>query len=249
MQKMDSLARAKGAEYVGTAELVPNDAIQNLMIPSGWGGHGSYLFGGLNGVYPAPYTTKPDMSGSFGFCVGNPMRHLNVSLSLNITDVDNIRDMSMNFIASRQLFKGTRLAVGGLQLFSGFRSDSPRPTFYAAVSHAVQSVHSKMPQSSGLSFTIGYGNGRFLNKSGFDIATGKGRFGTAVFGSISYEVLKHVNLNAEWTGMNLGLSLGARPFKNPFSIGIGVANLTRYSSDKPNMVFSAGFPVSLSRLK
>ncbi|MCY1549656.1 hypothetical protein D9M68_858370 [compost metagenome] len=75
---------------------------------------------------------------------------------------------------------------------------------------------------------------------------GKGKHGTAVFANISYEVIQNINLNAEWTGLNLGLSLGVRPFKTtPLSLGVGVTNLTSYSADKSNMTFSLGFPFAL----
>ena len=109
-------------------------------------------------------------------------------------------------------------------------------------------VKSKTPGLSALSYTIGIGNGRFLLKSPYDILYGKGKYGTAVFGSISYEIFKRVNVNAEWTGMNFGISTGIRPFKgNPFSLGLAVSDLTRYTSDKPSMMFSIGYPLSLSR--
>jgi len=131
---------------------------------------------------------------------------------------------------------------------SKVQSDAPGSTFFMAISHAVQTIPSLTPGCSRLSYTIGLGSGRFYEKSPRDIANGKGEHGTAIFGSVSFEVIRHVSLNAEWTGMNLGFSAGLRPFKSPISLGIGVANLTRYSSDKPNMVFSIGLPLSLTRL-
>jgi len=115
------------------------------------------------------------------------------------------------------------------------------------VSHAVQSLPSATAGGSKLTYTIGVGNGRFYLKSPKDIDAGKGRNGTAVFGGLSYKVVRHFNLIGEWDGMNLAISGGLRPFKNPLSLDIGVANITRFSADRPDLLFAIGYPLSISR--
>lgn len=246
-KKIDSIISigAIGAQQ----ELYPNDAVQSVMTPAGWGGNGTYVFGGIGGAYPEVYkSNKADLIASIGACTGNPEKAVNVAAGLNMTDVHRFRDFSANFIVSRKLFKGSSISFGGLQLFANKKqSDAPGATFYLAFSHAVQTIRSKTRGCSKLSYTIGIGTGRFLRKSPKDIQAGKGKYGTAVFGALSYEIFQHVNLNAEWSGMNLGFSLGVRPFKNPLFFGVGVTNLTRYSADKPNMVFTIGYPLSLNR--
>ena len=241
---------AQEATQIGTRELYPSDAPASLLTPTGFGGYGTYIFGGLGGANPEVYrSNKADLIGSIGFCVGNPESAVNFATSLNVTDVHRFRDFSGNFILSRKLFVGTSISAGALQMFANDKqSDSPGSTFYMAISHAVQTIPSLTPGCSRLSYTIGLGSGRFYEKSPVDIANGKGKHGTAIFGSVSFEAIRHVSINAEWTGMNLGFSAGLRPFKSPISFGVGVANLTRYSSDKANMVFSVGLPLSLNRL-
>jgi hypothetical protein len=246
-KKIDSII---AVEAVGAQQaLYPNDAVQSLMTPTGWGGTGTYIFGGIGGAYPEVYkTNKADLITYVGACTGNPGKAVNVAAGINMTDVHRLRDFSANISVSRKLFKGSSISIGGAQLFANKKqSDAPGATFYLAFSHAVQTLQSKTRGCSKLSYTIGIGTGRFLRKSPKDIQTGKGKYGTAVFGTISYEIFQHVNLNAEWSGMNLGFSLGIRPFKNPLFFGVGITNLTRYSADKPNMVFSIGYPLSLSR--
>jgi hypothetical protein len=255
-QKIDSFLApipatpAQVTPQVGQGELNPSDAPAALLTPTGFGGYGTYIFGGIGGAYPEVYRNdKADLITSAGFCVGNPESAVNFAASLNMTDVHRFRDFSGNFILSRKLFAGASIAAGALQMFASHtQSDAPGSTFYMAISHAVQTIPSLTPGCSRLSYTIGLGNGRFYEKSPQDIANGKGKHGTAIFGSVSFEVIRHLSLNAEWTGMNLGFSTGLRPFKSPLSLGIGVANLTRYSSNKANMVFSVGFPLSLNRL-
>ena len=246
-KKIDSLANEPNK--FEKIELLPNDAMQNVMTPSGFGGYGTYVFGGMGGVYPAVYTNKGDLIGSAGFCIGNSAKEINFAASVNITKVTSLSDLSVNFIISRKIFRGTSVSIGGLQLLAHPTiSDAPAGTYYIAVSHSVQTVHSRAVGSSGLTYTIGVGNGRFLLKSPFDIAAGRGSRGTGVFASVSYEIFRRVNLNAEWTGLNFGMSMGIRPVKNSaFSLGLGLSDLTRYSSDKPAMMFSMGFPLSLNR--
>jgi hypothetical protein len=244
--KMDSLARAP-AKFK-RAELFPNDAVQSVMTPTGFGGFGGYVFGGLGSTYPQVYSNKPDGIGSVGFCVGDPTKAVNFAAGVNVGKLLAFSDFSYNFIVSRKLWAGTSISAGALQAFaSASVSDAPTATFYVAFSHALQWLPSKSPGSSALTYTIGAGNGRFWQKSPADIRAGKGAHGTGVFGNISYEVFKRVNLNAEWTGMNLGFSTGIRPFKkSALSFGMGVTNLTSYSASKPSLVASIGFPLSLS---
>ncbi|MEO8884654.1 MAG: hypothetical protein ABI367_01240 [Mucilaginibacter sp.] len=244
---MDSLANEP--EKFDRQELLPNDAMQNLMTPSGWGGYGSYIFGGVGGSYPSVYTHKADLISSVGFCVGNSAKFVNVAASLNITKVRSLSDLSANFTISHKIFRASSISAGALQVLAPSQvSDAPAPTFFFAFSHSVQGIRSKTPGSSRLTYTIGIGSGRFYLKSPYDVLNGRGKYGTAVFGDVSYELIKHVNINAEWTGMNLGCSLGIRPFSgSALSIGAGVSDLTRYTSDKPSMMFSMGFPLSLNR--
>lgn len=229
--------------------LFPSSAPQSVMSPTGWGGYGTALFGSIGGAYPEVYRdNKADLIVSGGGCIGNPIKAVNVAVGVNMVDVHRFSDFSGNFIISRMLFKGTSLAVGGMQLFANsHQSDAPGQTYFIAVSHAVQTLESETPGTSRLSYTVGIGSGRFLKKSPKDIENGRGKYGTAVFGSVSYELYTHINVIAEWTGMNLGFAVGARPFKNLLSIGVGVANLTRYSADKPNIVFTLGYPLSFTK--
>lgn len=250
--KFDSLALQKNSTTIpgmGMA-LGPNDAATGMMVPPGWGGSGTAIFGGLSGTYPEEYRdNKPDLIASGGVCVGDPRKYVNFAASLNITDVHRFRDFSGNFIVSREISTGNSISAGALQVFANNQqSDAAAATFYIAYSHAIQWLPSQTPGCSALSYTIGIGNGRFLDKSPDDVKAGKGKYATAVFGSVSYEIVKHTNLSAEWDGQNLGVSLTTRPFvKSPFSIGLGADNLTRYTGNRTSMVFSVGYPLSLTK--
>jgi hypothetical protein len=249
-RKLDSLTAAVKNEKDYTDMLLPNDAPQTLTTPTGFGGYGAYVFGVLGGDYPQVYHTSADLIASGGFCVGDPLKAVNFAASLNLTDVHRLRDFSGNFIMSRIIGDGSSISAGALQVFtSKTQSDAPGQTYYVAFSHAVQSLPSETSGCSKLTYTIGIGNGRFYSKSWDDVVAGRGSHGTAVFGSVAYEVFEHVNVSAEWDGVNLAVSTGFRPFEAPFSFELGVANLTRYSGNRPDMIFSVGYPLSLSRDK
>ncbi|MEJ5993984.1 hypothetical protein WG904_06065 [Pedobacter sp. Du54] len=250
--KMDSLIAEKGPVNMGDMVLLPNNAVQSLMTPSGWGGGNStYLFGVIGGVYPAMYTDPNvgDLVAAFGISGGNPKKYVNASLSVNISRVDNFKDFSVNLILSRQILKGSSISVGALSMFADPAvSDAPNASYYIALSHAAQSVRSRTPGYAGLSYTIGYGVGRFLYKSPQDIAHGKGKYGTGFFANVSYEVLRQINLNAEWGGMNLGFSSGVRPLKgSALTFGFGVYNLTSYSGDRIQYIGSLSLPIALGK--
>ncbi len=248
-KKFDSLGIAKSTNTV-KMEIGPNDAATGMMVPPGWGGSGTAIFGGVSGDYPEQYkNNKLDAIVSGGFCVGDPVKFVNFAASLNMTSPSHLQNFSGNFILSREISAGNSISAGALQAFASSKySDAPDPTFYVAYSHAVQWAPSQTPGCSALSYTIGIGNGRFLHKSPDDIDAGKGKYGTAVFGGVSYEIIRHTNLSAEWDGQNLGISVTTRPFaKSPFSLGLGADNLTRYTGDRTSMVFSIGYPLSLTK--
>lgn len=247
-KKMDSLISEKG-QIVISQYMLPNNSVASIMTPSGWGSYGTFIFGVLGGIYPAGYTNKADLIGSAGITFGNPSKAVNVSASVNVARVSEFQDFSVNLVLSKEIFKNSSISVGGLQLFADEKiSDAAFHTYYIAFSHAVQTVKSKRPGFAALSYTIGFGTGRFLLKSPYDVDNGKGKYGTGVFGSISYEIFKQVNLNAEWSGLNLGFSTGFRPIKNSnLTIGLGVYNLTKYTGDRPGMIATLGLPISLDR--
>jgi hypothetical protein len=253
-QKMDDFVNEKllFPQYFNI--ILPSNNLQSVSTPSGWGGgNNAYAYLVVGGIFPALYADpeKADLISTAGISVGNPVKFVNVSASVNITRVSELRDFSANLLFSRQLPHGGSISVGGLQLFASKSvSDAPDPTFFVAYSHAVQSVRSEVDGFSALGYTIGFGTGRFLHKSPDDVRNGKGRYGTGVFASVSYEVISRLNLNAEWSGLNLGFSMGVRPVKqSAVTMGFGVHNLTRYSGDRVTFLALVGIPVFLKKSK
>lgn len=239
-------------ELTDKLELYPNLAGKGMMTPTGWGSTRTFGFGFIGGTFPQVYSNDNDMIGGAGIGVGNSYKSISVVGIVNIHDASELNTLSGSLIASRHIGRGTSLSGGALHIFRDYRTDA-RASYYLALSHTSQSIKSKTPGYSGLSYTIGVGNGRFYDKSPRDISTGKGEHGTAVFANLSYEFLRNMNIMAEWTGLNLGMALGWRPFfsENKRYIGpaisLGVADLTRSSGDQPRLVLSLSHAFIISK--
>jgi hypothetical protein len=250
--KLDSLRKEKELGLFGDITLLPNNAVSSVMTPSGWGGgNTTYIYAVVGGIFPAQYKdpNTADLIAAAGISFGDPKKYVNVSASINVGRVSEFKDFSGNIILSRQIFKASSISVGAIQLFaSSSVSDAPDASYYVAFSHAVQGVVSKEGGRSALGYTIGIGNGRFLYKSPYDITSGKGKYGTAVFANVSFEVFRNINLNAEWSGLNLGFSTGLRPLREvPLTFGFGVYNVTKNSGDRVSFIGSLAYPFVLDK--
>src|SRR5215210_6142491 len=109
-KKLDSLIDLDYEE----SKLYPNDAQQGIMIPSGWGGYGTYLFGGVGGSYPEVYTDNQlELITTAGVSVGNPEKFANFAASVNMTSPKRFTNFSANVSVSRSVFWGSSITIGG----------------------------------------------------------------------------------------------------------------------------------------
>jgi hypothetical protein len=224
-----------------TTTLLPNRAAKSLMSPTGWGASGGLLFIGGGVTTPQAYSKNSDAAISFGLGVGNPVRNLGVQLSTTMSDVSNQGVFSLGFKVHRYVGYGTSIAVGGENFFADVRSDA-NESYYIVASHAFQELASSLPSFARLHASIGVGEGRFSQKSPLDVATGKGKDGTYVFGALSYEVYEATNFIVDWNGVNLATGFSVTPFSAfPLGISVGVADLTDNSGDQPRFIASVGY--------
>jgi len=205
-----------------------------LMTPQGWGSNETFAFMSTGGTPNQVYSDNSDMYSQFGFGVGNSQKAVSVVGILNMDDVSKFSNFSASFVVSRQLSKKSSISVGALDLFSDPNQTDFGESFYVAYSRIL---------TKKLSYTVGVGNGLFLENSDEDIKAGKMARGTAVFGALSYQATKNVNVNAEWTGTNVCLSSSVRIKPGWPVVSFGVNDLTRLTSDKP--YFSIGIGQAL----
>ena len=220
-------------------ELYPNIAGKSIMTPTAWGSYGQkYVFVAIGGADPQVYANRADLIAAAGIGAGNALKAVSFVGDVEMNDVSKWRNFSLSFSVSRIIGTATSISAGAMHLFADQIITDTKPSYYIALSHSVQSIPSFTFGYSKLDYTIGIGSGRFYLKSKKDVQYKRGRYGTAVFANVSYEVLKNVNLGVEWTGLNLCVSTSWRPAYNLPSIEIGVTDLTRYSGNRPGFVFS-----------
>jgi hypothetical protein len=232
----------RGMDSIAKRPHHTNWAAKGLMTPAAWGASEPFVFWHLGGTFPQAYGTMSDMGAGIGGGIGDSRRNVAVVGILNIHDVSEFNTLSGSLIASRELGRGYALSAGALLLFADSRGDAG-PTFYIAFSHASQRIESKRtPGYSRLSYTVGVGNGRFYEKSNSDVLAGRGRYGTGVFGNLSYGIRDNLNLNVEWTGLNLAIGGSWRPSirtRMPFflpSLSLGVTDILRTSGDRLRLI-------------
>lgn len=220
----------------------PNMHGKSLTTPVGWGASGGVIYFGAGGTVNSPYSNKADGSAAFGLGVGNPKKSLGAQMTIVSLDMNQWDRYSMYLHFSRSLGKGTAVGVGveNIMLSDGGDADE---SYYAVVSHSVQArqLRNKKGKSK-LHFSVGVGSGRFGEKSSLDIASGKGRYGSYVFGNAAYELFNTCNAIVDWSGINLnaGLSKTFIIQKIPLSVTVGAADLTRNSGDGVRFTFGVG---------
>jgi hypothetical protein len=227
--------------------LLPNELSKTSMTPTAWSGKSLYIYAGFGGDWPAPYYTKMkltkanwwgiDLTSCYGLGFGDPRKTCSLTAMVNVTDISGFTNLSYNFILSRWIGEAGSLSIGGLNLFG---HNDATASYYIAYSRAVQKYPSKIHGRTRLCYTVGFGSGRFLNKSPLDIQYGKGKYGTGLFGNISYELNPKVNVGMEWSGLNLGVLIGYKPFRNLPCISIGILDLTP-NAGTIRMAMSVGY--------
>ncbi|ACF46786.1 conserved hypothetical protein [Prosthecochloris aestuarii DSM 271] len=222
--------------------MVPNIHGKSLTTPVAWGAANGVVFAGVGGTINAPYTDEADGAAAFGIGVGDPIKNLGAQITIVSLDLDGWEEYSMGVHLHHDFGGGTAAAIGveNVMLTEGGDADN---SFYAVVSHGMQGdMFVSDSGSSRLHFSVGIGDGRFGDKSDMDIATGKGKHGTYVFGNVAYDMFDEFNAIVDWNGLNLnaGVSKTFWIDKYPVAVTLGAADLTDNSGDDVRFIFAVG---------
>lgn len=226
---------------------LPNSGAKAIMTPTAWGAAFGSAYLGTGAARRTPYLPTADGILGLGYGMGDPVLNVGLQISTTISDLSEFNNVSFSFKLHRYLTKGTTIALGGETLFSNDAlSDDAGDTYYFVVSHVVQTLGSSRPGIGRVHLSAGAGTGRFARKSDRDVAEGKGRNGTVVFGNIAVEIARDMNVILEWAGTNLhsGLTKTIRTKSVPLLLSVGVADLTGYSGDGIRLVAAAAVAVS-----
>ncbi len=226
---------------------LPNSGAKAIMTPTAWGAAFGSAYLGTGAALRTPYLPTADGILGLGYGMGDPVLNVGLQIGTTISDLSEFNNVSFSFKLHRYLTKGTTIALGGETLFSNDAlSDDAGDTYYFVVSHVVQTLGSIRPGIGRVHLSAGAGTGRFARKSDRDVAEGKGRNGTVVFGNIAVEIARDMNVILEWSGTNLhsGLTKTIRTQSVPLLLSVGVADLTEYSGDGIRLVAAAAVAVS-----
>jgi hypothetical protein len=242
-----TLTTTASGEKVAKASIGDQITSATLMTPSGWGSKETFAFVTAGGTPAQPYghqdqkflNGNPDYLAQAGFGFGDYTKWASVVGILNINDVSKFDNFSFSMVASRKLGKMGSISVGALHLFADPYKTDAAESFYVAYSQAIRRTK--------FSYTVGVGSGRFYDNSETDIETGKKEHGTALFGSVSYNIIKNVSVSAEWTGLNLCMSSSVRVKPKWPVLTLGVSDITRSSGDQACLYFGVGQAFSFSK--
>ena len=223
---------------------LPNSGAKTIMTPTAWGAaYGSALVG-VGATDRTPFLPSADGIVGLGYGMGDPVLNVGLQIGTTVSDLSEFNNHSLDFKIHRYLAKGTTVAVGGESLFSNNEfADDQGDSFYLVVSHVVQALGTSRPGVGRVHLNLGLGSGHFSRKSVRDFSEGKGRNGTAVFGSVAVEVVHGTNALLEWTGTNLltGVSKGFQVQSVPISFSFGLDDLTDYTGDGVRLLAGFGF--------
>jgi hypothetical protein len=226
---------------------LPNIHGKSLTTPVGWGAAYGTVFAGVGGTTPAPYANGSDAAACLGFGIGNPVKYLGLEASIMSLDMSAQDRYALNFKLHRYLGHGNALAVGveNINIKDAASPTDSKESFYIVYSQGVQDRHviDNEANRTKLHYSIGVGNGRFYDKSPYDVASGKGKHGTAVFGNVAYELFNEFNGIAEWNGVNLNAGISKTIMlgkQSALVASIGAGDLTHYSGDGVRLIWSVG---------
>lgn len=222
------------AETTTNPTYLINTHAKSVTTPVAWGACNNVIFMGVGGTTPAPYSNSTDGAAVLGFGIGDPLKNVGLQASFVSLDISEWDRYSVALHAFKSLGHGNAIGVGveNIMLSEGGDADQ---SYYVVYSQG-------FPGESKFHFSVGAGNGRFADKSPADIADGKGKHGTYVFGNVAYEVAKTCNIVADWNGTNLNAGV-AKTFwigKTPIAAVVGAADLTQNSGDGVRLVFAIG---------
>ena len=228
---------------------LPNIHGKSLTTPVGWGAAYGTVFTGFALTSPAPYATGSDGAAGFGIGIGNPVKNLGLQATLVSLDMSDWKRYAVNLHLHRFLGCAKSVAVGVENIMLSNGSDSEE-SYYAVFSQGILCepfIH-KSTGTSSLHYSIGAGSGIFGNKSPLDIASGKGKHGTYVFGNVAFEVFDELNVITDWNGVNLNAGISKTFLIDdsfPICVVLGAADLTKNSGDGVRFIAGIGTGITL----
>lgn len=200
------------------------------------------------GVFAQTLTKR--VSGSRGdgaagvtFGLGDSDRYVGLETEVAIADLTTYNGNhfgdggSLGFKLHTNLPGGAAFAVGVLGTARwGTEKATNRASVYA-VGTKVFKIGTTSPHA--LVVNVGIGDEGFQE---IDKATGFGKSGAGVFGSMAFYIIPQVSIIADYTGRYLNAGISAAPFRTlPLTVTLGGVNLTNRYDTKPQAAASISY--------
>jgi hypothetical protein len=244
-------AAAVTTDSITRFKLAPGPVARGFLTPTGWGNKQPMMYAYIAGTFPQVYSHKSDLLSGIGAAWGDSCRPWSVRMALNVNDVSQCDQYSGNLALSIKLNAGSSITAGALHLWANRINTDASPSYYVALSRAVQRWRPRADGTARAAFTIGAGSGRFYTMSQRDEQLGRWKHGTIFFGSFTASISKTLVATVEWTGHNLCFSTNWRPYLPalfPFrlpSLSLGIADPLRTSGEHLRFVASLSYGYAL----
>lgn len=240
-------ANKKAQAEKETQYAAPGINSKSMTTPVAWAVKPGTIFGYVGGTNPAPYTIRYDGAAVVGFGIGEPKKYVGIQCGLVFLDLSGLARYALKMKISHHLSQSNAIAFGieNIVLQDSASPSDGRESYYVVYSKGIQNNFfiNKKNKKTELHYSVGIGTGRFRETSDYDIDAKKGRFGTAIFGNISYDMLGLMSVICDWNGVNLnaGLSKTIKLNKNvQFGLNIGYSDLTMNSGNGKRMIGGVG---------
>jgi hypothetical protein len=197
-----------------------------------WGSAGIGVFGQT--LSKSVTGTRGDGSLGVAFGLGDADRYVGLETQVSIADLSSYNGNhfgdggALGFKLHTNLGYDSAFAVGIVGAGRwGTEKDSNKASVYAVATKAFR-VGGTKPYA--LVLNLGIGDQSFQE---LDRATGFGKSGAGVFGSMAFYITPQISVIADYTGRFLNAGLSVAPFKSlPFTATLGGINLTnRYNTN------------------
>jgi hypothetical protein len=206
-----------------------------------WGSVGAGVF--AQTLTKSKTGSRGDGSAGVAFGLGDADRYVGLETEVAIADLTSYNGNhfgdggSLGFKLHTNLPGGAAFAVGvaGTGRW-GSEKTTNRASVYA-VGTKIFKIGSTSPRA--LVVNVGIGDEAFQE---IDQATGYGKSGANVFGSLAFYICPQISIIADYTGRFLNAGLSIAPFKSyPLTLILGGVNLTNRYDDKPQAAASLSY--------
>jgi hypothetical protein len=216
-------------------------------VTSGFGLASGQSFVSVAGVYDADGRGRTngngrvDGSATAGVGLGNPIDSVGLEMTMSLTSL-NPRDGTLGDsgdvgVKLHKMFPSMNnlgLAVGTSNAGRWGDAKLSKRTSYAVAS---MDMPVSLVNGYPLQASLGVGNGAYRSAKSISLNTNKANG----FASLGTQINMRTAANVSWSGNELNLGMGWMPFNAPFTLNVGITDVTNRTVEGKGYNFSLGY--------